>query len=937
MTDSGDGGPDVTQDVEVPWEEDPGDLYDHAPCGYLTSLPDGTIVKVNETFLAWTGYDRHSLIGRRRFRDLLSPGDKIYYETHYAPLLSMQNDVHEVAFDLICADGRRLPILANSILGRDPAGLPRVIKTTIFNATERRGYEKELLAARRAAEASERRVRVLQEIVADLAAAPTESDVADTVVRVPVPAFGASTATVWLCDADRDQLTAIACTDSGGLARDDIPRGSSRAVAEVARRGDLHVIGSIEEAEEHFPDLATAMLRDRHGTVVLLPLTAAAAAASAEEPAGVEVLGVLCFDFAEQRELSDSELRVVRLLGQQAGQALDRARLYDDLRRREIRSTFLAETTRALEVVPRLMPRARRLIERMVPEMAEWASVRLQVGPAGMLADAGRPEPDPERLAERIAEVFESGQAQLTDEKGPDPGCAVLPLVANGKVFGTLALRMAPGWRTAVAEAVFLAGLADRAGLALENARLYEQERAIARTLQRSLLANDLPSDPRFAIESHYQAAAHDLEVGGDWFDAFQINADKLAVVVGDVVGRGIDAATTMGQLRSAIRALASAKAGLARLLERLDRFVERVESARMATVAYAEVDLSTNEMTYACAGHMPPLLVEPGSAPRYLLDARSGALGSRAGRGARLEHRIRLAAEQLAAALHRRPHRAPQPGHRRRVRGARPGVRGPPRLAAARAGRGPGGLPRRPGALRRRLPALPLDRRRGAAGTLDRRGPATDRAAAQGPARLAGRERRRRREHPGGAAGLLGGGGQRDRARLPRRPVRGGRGGRRGDARGRRGARPGPGPVAGDERRRRPRPWAPADPSGDGSGVVRSRRGHHGDDAAYPPGGAMTTDRWVTFAKLGTVDLVRLAERDRPGQRAGDRPRDRPADRARRRGAHRSDRGLVPGQRGCAAARRAGRRPGRSGHPDPVRGGYDRPRADDAATVRIP
>jgi serine/threonine-protein kinase RsbW len=641
MTDSGDGGPDVTQDVQLPWEEDPGDLYDNAPCGYLTTLPDGTIVKVNETFLTWTGFDRHSLVGKRRFRDLLSPGDKIYYETHYAPLLSMQNEVHEVAFELVCSDGRRLPILTNSTLGRDPAGLPRVIRTTIFNATERRGYEKELLAARRAAEASERRVRVLQAIVADLAAAPTEADVADAVVRVPAPAFGASAATVWLCDPDRDQLTAIASTDPTGPARDDIPRGSSRAVAEVARRGDLHVIGSIEEAEEHFPDLATAMLRDQRGTAVLLPLTAS----SAEEPPGVDVLGVLEFDFAEQRELTDSELRVVRLLGHQAGQALDRARLYDDLRRREIRSVFLAETTRALEVVPRLTPRARRLIERIVPEMAEWASVRLEIGPVGLLADAGGPAPDPDRLAERIVEVIASGQAQLTDDKGPDPACAVLPLVAGGKVFGTLALRMAPGRRTAVAEAVFLTALADRAGLALENARLYEQERAIARTLQRSLLANDLPSDPRFAVETHYQAAAHDIEVGGDWFDAFQITPDKLAVVVGDVVGRGIDAATTMGQLRSAIRALASAEAGPARLLERLDRFVERVESARMATVAYAEVDLSTNEMTYACAGHMPPLLAEPGGPPRYLLDARSGALGSRAGRGVRLEHRVRLAA----------------------------------------------------------------------------------------------------------------------------------------------------------------------------------------------------------------------------------------------------------------------------------------------------
>jgi serine/threonine-protein kinase RsbW len=203
---------------------------------------------------------------------------------------------------------------------------------------------------------------------------------------------------------------------------------------------------------------------------------------------------------------------------------------------------------------------------------------------------------------------------------------------------------MAPGRRTAAAEAAFLGDLADRAGLALENARLYEQERAVARTLQRSLLAGDLPTDARFTLETHYQAATRDLEVGGDWFDAFLITADRLAVVVGDVVGRGIDAATTMGQLRSAIRALASAEVGPAMLLDRLDQFVERVESARTATVAYAEVALATGEMTYACAGHVPPLLHEPADSPRFLMDGRSAPLGSRAGRMERVEQRVQLA-----------------------------------------------------------------------------------------------------------------------------------------------------------------------------------------------------------------------------------------------------------------------------------------------------
>src|SRR3954467_2785136 len=126
---------DVTQDLRVPWEEDPGELYEHAPCGYLTTTPDGTIVKVNKAFLTWIGYEPAELVGRRRFRDLLSSGGQIYHETHYAPLLRLQDGVHELAFDVICADGRTLPTLVNSLLARDPERQPRAIRTTIFDAT----------------------------------------------------------------------------------------------------------------------------------------------------------------------------------------------------------------------------------------------------------------------------------------------------------------------------------------------------------------------------------------------------------------------------------------------------------------------------------------------------------------------------------------------------------------------------------------------------------------------------------------------------------------------------------------------------------------------------------------------------------------------------------------------------------------------------------
>jgi sigma-B regulation protein RsbU (phosphoserine phosphatase) len=144
-------------------EESVEDLYEHAPCGYVSALPDGTIVKVNQTFLSWTGFRPEELVGSRRLQDLLTPGGRIFHETHYAPLLRLQGKVREIAVDLVCADGRVLPVLMNSVLKHDEAGRPVLSRTTVFDATERRSYERELLQAKRSAEESEGRARLLAE------------------------------------------------------------------------------------------------------------------------------------------------------------------------------------------------------------------------------------------------------------------------------------------------------------------------------------------------------------------------------------------------------------------------------------------------------------------------------------------------------------------------------------------------------------------------------------------------------------------------------------------------------------------------------------------------------------------------------------------------------------------------------------------------------
>jgi PAS domain S-box-containing protein len=290
-------------------EESAEDLFEDAPCGFLSTTLDGVLLRVNRTFEAWTGLDRAELVGKKRFAELLAPGGRIYHETHYAPLLRMQGQAKEIALEILHADGSRLPALVNSVVVAGAEGRGPVIRTAVFEAGDRRRYEEELLRARR-------------------------------------------------------------------------------------------------------------------------------------------------------------------------------------------------------------------------------------------------------------------------------------------------------------------------------------QEHEIARQLQQSMLTGELPEADGIALSASYRPAESELEVGGDWYDAFWLGPRRIGLVVGDVVGRGIEAAATMGQLRSATRALASTGLRPAPLLEALDGYAGRHGVGTMATVVYAELDLDLLQLRFACAGHMPPVVDSPGERPRLLWDGRSTPLDVRLHQG---------------------------------------------------------------------------------------------------------------------------------------------------------------------------------------------------------------------------------------------------------------------------------------------------------------
>ena len=157
------GGAPVRESVE--------DLYEHAPCGYVSTLPDGRILKVNGTFLQWTGFRREQLLGGIRFPELLGMVGRLFHETHLLPLLRVEGQVREIACDIRTREGALLPVLLNAMRrelptppgSRDPTAA--VFRYMVLDATERRRYERELLEARRAAETALKRVRDLESLI----------------------------------------------------------------------------------------------------------------------------------------------------------------------------------------------------------------------------------------------------------------------------------------------------------------------------------------------------------------------------------------------------------------------------------------------------------------------------------------------------------------------------------------------------------------------------------------------------------------------------------------------------------------------------------------------------------------------------------------------------------------------------------------------------
>jgi GAF domain-containing protein/anti-sigma regulatory factor (Ser/Thr protein kinase) len=531
-----------------------------------------------------------------------------------------------------------LSFVTDRAFDRDDLAVVRTVAGQCAVALERaRLFELEQAAAER--------VRRLQEVTAALSQAATPREVSATSLELAAAAVGAQGGVVAVVAPEGDALELVwsigySEAELAGWRR--IPLDADVPIAQAVRRLEpVWVAGEevVSSYERHRASAAAA--GDR--AWVALPLMA-----------GAVPRGALLLSFADPRELAAEDRDWLEALAGQCAQALDRSRLYDDERRSRRRSERLQAMTAALtgsltqsEVASVLLDQSLAAFEVDVgvialyrPDTNELESVEFRGADEDELAPwlrysvgAGYPSADAFRRRRTIVLDRTSYVEEYPDLASPFARLGIetisyFPLYAGGRGLGVAVF----AWRAARVlepdELAFFETLASQCAQALDRARRYESERTIAETLQRSVLPDRLPDVDGLELAGRYLPGTAGVDVGGDWFDVIPLERGRVGLAVGDVVGKGVAAAATMGQLRNGLRAFALEQLRPSSAVTRLNRLLDSVSDAPFATLAYLTVDPRRGICRYTVAGHPPPLLVLPDGTVEYLEGGRSLPLG---------------------------------------------------------------------------------------------------------------------------------------------------------------------------------------------------------------------------------------------------------------------------------------------------------------------
>jgi PAS domain S-box-containing protein len=443
-------------------------------------------------------------------------------------------------------------------------------------------------------------------------------DLLDDILALLRRELESDAAAVLLMDAGGQSLT-VRAVDGAGITAG---RGLSVAADDPSVAAPLAAPAPVVQ---HDPRDAEAgpLLRSR-GVQTLM---------SAPLRVGPRTVGVLMTDWLAPRRLGQDEIDLIGLAAGRIALAVDRAQAYEAEQIARLRLEILARSSDVLGESLDFHAALDDLVELIVPHVADWCAIDLAEAGGGRSVSAAHADPAKVELVRELVRRYPPdagsrgagafGEAAAEDDahrailRGLQTRAAiVVPLTARGRTHGTLTLATAESGRGYGSDdAAFATELARRAATAIDTARLYQDRDQVARMLQRTLLPPDLPDVPGLELAAVYHPAGGGGDVGGDFYDAFETGEGELFLAIGDVCGKGAQAAALTGIARHTVRAVAVRERSPRVILRTLNQsLLRQAGDRRFCTVAVGRLELSPEggRITVCCGGHPPPLLLRP-------------------------------------------------------------------------------------------------------------------------------------------------------------------------------------------------------------------------------------------------------------------------------------------------------------------------------------
>ena len=598
-------------------------VVDSSPTAIIATDSEGTVRLWNPAAERLYGWQADEVVGRNII-EIIVP-DELLGEAQSILAGLRAGESWTGPFSAMHKDGTTVRALVRnrSVVDDEGRTIGIIGESRVLDEPDPDDAEPDHLAARVAADVAAR-LAGLQAVTASLARAVDQAEVAEAVFHHGLRDLGGHTGSLCLVEPGGTTVAIIHEIGYSKAVKESwasFPLDADLPASECIRTGDLVLTRSRAELKARFPIFhGTPLVGDHAHAIIPLP-----------DEDGT-VFGALVVGFTEAREFDDQDIAILRALGAQCAGALRRAELFEATRatveaeqaaRRAAEEahrtlTFLAEASATLGSSLDYERTLARVVDLAVPRLADWCAVFVPAadGSIRLLALAhadpawvelvhrllDRYPPDPDAPGS-VGSVIRTGRSELVREIDDellertvtDPerrklvravglgSTAILPLRAGGRVLGAVVLATDRGRPLADSSMALGVDLAVRAGVAIDNSMLFTERTRIARQLQASLLPAGLPTIPGLDVGARYAAVGQSEEVGGDFYDVFALDGGRWAVVVGDVRGKGLEAAAVTGLTRHTIRSASLYVDSPRDLLRHLNEVLLRGEADRPA------------------------------------------------------------------------------------------------------------------------------------------------------------------------------------------------------------------------------------------------------------------------------------------------------------------------------------------------------------------